>query len=221
MHRAPTRLSVGICDRHEITVAGLAKTLAEHDIDVYATAAERDSALRLATRARGRVVLVDVDLPPDAAGDVIAAVIEHGGRPIAMGVSGEPEVLFRSLRAGATGYLTKDLPANAWAEAVRAASRGEPALSRAMTSLLIDEFRTLRSADQFTRLLPSDRRLTAREWDVLELVAEGKTNRAVAQDLSISIQTVRTHVSNILAKLETPNRSAATATYHQLRAIRS
>lgn len=220
MTQAP-RVSVGICDRHEITVAGLAKTLAEHDIEVFATAATRESALSLASRSSGRVVLVDVDLAPEgAAGEVIAAVLENGGRPIAIGVSGEPEILFRALRWGVCGYITKDLPGRAWAEAVRAAARGESALSRAMTGLLIDEFRTLRAPDEFSSLLPSNRRLTTREWEVLERVAEGKTNRVVASELSISVQTVRTHVSNILAKLETPNRSAATATYYQLRAIR-
>jgi DNA-binding NarL/FixJ family response regulator len=67
--------------------------------------------------------------------------------------------------------------------------------------------------------LPSDRRLTPREWDVLHCVARGDTNRAVASELSISVETVRTHVSNILAKLEAPSRSAAAAKYHQLRVI--
>jgi len=65
--------------------------------------------------------------------------------------------------------------------------------------------------------LPSNRRLTKREWEVLSCIAEGYTNRRVAAQLSISMETVRTHVSNILAKLETPNRSAAAAKYHQLR----
>ena len=68
-------------------------------------------------------------------------------------------------------------------------------------------------------LLPSDRRLTRREWDVLQYVARGDTNRRVASELSISVETVRTHVSNILTKLDAPSRSAAAARYHQLRAI--
>ena len=70
-------------------------------------------------------------------------------------------------------------------------------------------------------LLPSARRLTQREWEVLALIADGKTNRSVACDLSISVQTVRTHVSNILAKLEAPNRSAAAAKYQQLQTVRT
>jgi DNA-binding NarL/FixJ family response regulator len=101
---------------------------------------------------------------------------------------------------------------------VRAAARGEATISRAMTGMLVTEFRALASVPPSGQLMPSDRRLTKREWQVLELVAQGKTNRNVAGDLSISVQTVRTHVSSILAKLETPNRSGAAATYQRLRA---
>jgi DNA-binding NarL/FixJ family response regulator len=68
-------------------------------------------------------------------------------------------------------------------------------------------------------ILPSERRLTRRELDVLECVARGQTNRNVAMELSISVETVRTHVSNILAKLEAPSRTAAAARYHQLTAV--
>jgi DNA-binding NarL/FixJ family response regulator len=138
-----------------------------------------------------------------------------------MGVGGELDRMFEALRWGAAGYLTKDLPIDAWVQAVRAAIRGEAPLSRAMISALVTEFRNQDSRLPMVELLPSARRLTQREWEVLALIADGKTNRSVAGDLSISVQTVRTHVSNILAKLEAPNRSAAAARYQQLRAVRS
>ena len=89
-----------------------------------------------------------------------------------------------------------------------------------MTSALVDEYRAISLATPLGEVLPSDRRLTRREWQVLELIAEGKTNRSVATDLSIAEETVRTHVSKILSKLETPNRSAAAARYHRLRAAK-
>ena len=131
------------------------------------------------------------------------------------------DTMFRALRWGAAGYLTKDLPIDAWVQAVRAAIRGEAPLSRAMISALVAEFRNQESRMPMVELLPSARRLTQREWEVLALIAHGKTNRNVACDLSISVQTVRTHVSNILAKLEAPNRSAAAAKYQQLQAVRA
>ena len=86
-------------------------------------------------------------------------------------------------------------------------------------SFQIDDLTRLNSVAAILEYLPSNRRLTKREWEVLSCIAEGYTNRRVAAQLSISMETVRTHVSNILAKLETPNRSAAAAKYHQLRSV--
>jgi DNA-binding NarL/FixJ family response regulator len=88
-------------------------------------------------------------------------------------------------------------------------------LSRALTARLVDAYRT-RTNSRLLGLLPSDNRLTSREWEILRLVAQGKTNRSVAQELCISVETVRTHMSNILSKLDAPNRSAAAVKYHQL-----
>jgi DNA-binding NarL/FixJ family response regulator len=213
---------VSICDSHEIAMAGLSSTLTEHGLEVVATAYDRIQGLALAAASAGLVVLVDIDLRGGdrAAGDVIEQVLAAGGIPIATGVSGESEVFLRALRFGARGYLTKDLPTRAWADAIRAAERGEALICRAMTSALVDEYRAISQATPLGEVLPSDRRLTRREWQVLELVAEGKTNRSVATDLSIAEETVRTHVSKILSKLETPNRSAAAARFHRLRAAK-
>jgi DNA-binding NarL/FixJ family response regulator len=88
-----------------------------------------------------------------------------------------------------------------------------------MTTLLVQRFRDDASRLTLPAILPSERRLTRRELDVLECIALGHTNRRVAAELSISVETVRTHVSNILAKLEAPSRSAAAARYHQLTAV--
>lgn len=222
MNEAQHTLSAGICDSNEIALAGLTAALRAASIHVYATGSNHPSAMVVAGRSTGRVVLVDVELDgsPTAAGEVIAAVAAAGGIPIATGVSGDPATLFRVLRWGASGYLTKDLPLHAWTETIRAAARGEAPISRSMTGALISEFRTLAAATPAAELMPSDRRLTRREWQVLELIALGRTNRGVAGDLSISVQTVRTHVSNILAKLEAPNRSAAAAAYQRLHLVK-
>jgi NarL family two-component system response regulator LiaR len=89
-------------------------------------------------------------------------------------------------------------------------------MSSELTARVIEAYREMLSSRDLVGLRPSDARLTSREWDVLTRVAEGKTNRAVAAELFISVETVRTHVSNILTKLQAPNRSAAAAKYHQL-----
>ena len=219
MNSEPSASTVAVCDASEIARVGIARSLESHGLAVVAEAGDRRTALRLATDRGAAVVLVDMSLPPApaAAVEVIAATTRAGSIAIAVGVEGTPDRVFTALRGGASGYLTKDLPSSAWAGAIQAALRGEAPLSRAMTALLIERFREQALRAPLAELLPSDRRLTRRELDVLECVARGQTNRAVASELSISVETVRTHVSNILTKLEAPSRSAAAARYHELR----
>jgi DNA-binding NarL/FixJ family response regulator len=220
MERTQQDIAVAICDAGEIARVGISRSLARHGFHVVAEAGDRVAALRLARSGKSAVILVDMNLPPvpDAAFEVIAAANDAGTIVIAVGVEGAPEGLFTALRAGAAGYLTKDLPSSSWAGAIHAAVRGETPISRAMTALLVQRFRHDAERVPVSAILPSDRRLTRRELDVLKLVAMGHTNRRVAAELSISVETVRSHVSNILAKLEAPTRSAAAARYHELTA---
>jgi DNA-binding NarL/FixJ family response regulator len=219
MHPEMHAASIVVCDASEISRVGIARSLELHDLPVVAEASDHASALDLAAAGRADVVLVDMGLPraPDAAFEVIAAARRAGAIPIAIGIGGTTDGVFAAIRAGAAGYLTKDLPSSAWAGAIKAATRGEAPLSRAMTALLVQRFCDQAAAAPLAELLPSDRRLTRREWEVLRCLARGDTNRGVAAELSISVETVRTHVSNILMKLEAPSRSAAAAKYHQLR----
>jgi DNA-binding NarL/FixJ family response regulator len=219
---SPHALAVAVCDHHEIALAGLISTITAHGFTLHGSAMDGESGLSVAATSNGCIVLVEMALPPSpgAAAAVIEEVAASGGIPIGMGTSAAPEAMFSALRAGAIGYLTKDMPIRAWGEAILAASRGEALLSRTMTGLLIAEYRHQMRSAPAAQLLPSDRRLTRREWQVLELVADGKSNQRVARDLSISVDTVRTHVSHILAKLDTPNRSAAAARFQHLRAAR-
>jgi len=213
-------ITVAICDAGEISRVGISRSLARHGIDVVAEAGDRATALQIARSGQAAVVLVDLGLPPalEAAFDVVAAANDAGSIPIAVGVDGAPDGLFMALRSGAAGYLTKDLPSSSWVGSITAAVRGETALSRAMTAMLVARFREETSRAPVAAILPSDRRLTRRELDVLRYVAQGYTNRRVAEELSISVETVRSHVSNILAKLEAPSRTAAAARYHELTA---
>ena len=189
---------------------------------LHGSAMDGESGLAVAATSNGCIVLVDMALPPSpgAAEAVIELAAASGGVPIGMGTTAAPQAMFAALRAGAIGYLTKDMPIREWGDAIEAAARGEALLSRSMTGLLIAEYRHQMRSVPAGELLPSDRRLTRREWQVLELVADGKSNQRVAHDLSISVETVRTHVSHILAKLDTPNRSAAAARFQHLRTVR-
>ena len=212
---------MAVCDAGEISRVGIARSLARHGLHVVAEVGDSTKAISVVRSGRAAVVLVDMHLPPkpDAAAQVLDAATASGTIGIAVGVEGTPDDLFTALRAGAAGYLTKDLPSSAWAGAIAASVRGETPISRAMTAFLVQHFKHEADRMALPAILPSERRLTRRELDVLECVARGQTNRNVAMELSISVETVRTHVSNILAKLEAPSRTAAAARYHQLTAV--
>ncbi|HEY0387108.1 MAG TPA: response regulator transcription factor [Gaiellales bacterium] len=220
MHGAPDTIAVSICDSQELSLRGLEWSLRDSGFQIVGTATRAESAIGLAARAKGAVVLVDLSLEPAPRGALFAiqAIAGAGGTVIATGVDGAAEPMLSAIRAGAMGYLTKDMPVQTFTDAIRAAARGEATLTRRMTAELLAEFRAQAASAPLAELLPSQRRLTEREWDVLERIASGMTNRGVAAELSISVETVRTHVSHILAKLEAPNRSAAAARYQQLRA---
>jgi DNA-binding NarL/FixJ family response regulator len=203
---------VAICDPSEIARLGIARVLQAEGLSVVGCAGDAGAAAMLLGH-KPAVLLVDVS----CAGleDLIQRATGQGCIVIGTGVEAGDDRAFAGLVAGASGYLTKDLPARAWAEAVRAALRGEAPLSRAMTARLVAAYRS-RVAGAPLSLMPSETRLTKREWEILGRVAAGETNRAVAEQLCISVETVRTHVSSILTKLEAPNRSAAAVKYHQL-----
>jgi DNA-binding NarL/FixJ family response regulator len=197
---------------------GIALALERAGLSVFGIAAHREAALDL---ARGRPEVLLIDLAMSGWDDVIHAAVDSESRVIAVGSVTAADDALAAIRAGACGYLMKTLPVAAWVEAIRAAMRGEAALSRSMTAHLVDAFRkqaTAPALDDLAMHLPSAQRLTRREWEVLGKISEGVTNRQVAGELCLSVETVRTHVSNILAKLDAPNRAAAAAKYQHLRA---
>jgi len=196
---------------------GIALALERAGLSVCGTAADPESARELASAAPD-VLLVDLALP--GWGQLIEAAVDAGSKVIAVGFATAADDALIAIRAGACGYLMKNLPVAAWVEAIRAAMRGEVALSRSMTAELVNAFRKQAqepTGEDLAIHLPSAHRLTRREWEVLGKIAEGVTNRQVAGELCLSVETVRTHVSNILAKLEAPNRAAAAAKYQRLR----
>lgn len=205
-----------VCDSSEIARLGIAAALRPFGVEAVATAGSAASALAQLQRTEIDVVLIDVAMPDME--QVVRRAVDREVTVIGIGVQAEPERPFTALIAGALGYLTKDQPAQQWADGIEAALRGEAPIPAVMTARLVKAYRdgSGRGGADLGRLVPSENRLTRREWEILTRVAEGKTNRAVAAELFISVETVRTHVSSILSKLQTPNRSAAAAKYHAL-----
>jgi two-component system NarL family response regulator len=125
-------------------------------------------------------------------------------------ISDEEEDLFEAIRAGASGYLLKDIPLDEVAEVVRAVYDGQSLINPSMAGKLLTEFATLAKRDDEERAqqIPAPK-LTDREMQVLKLVARGMNNRDIAKELFISENTVKNHVRNILEKLQIHSRMEA------------
>jgi len=205
------RVRVMICDDHALFRRGLVMVLeAENDIDVVGEAEDGEDAVRKVGEFVPDVVLMDVRMPGldgiEAARRIGEAV--PSTKIIMLTVSDEESDLYEAIKAGATGYLLKEISIEEVAAAVRAVVAGQSLISPSMASKLLTEFTNLsKRADERTTV-PTPR-LTDRELEVLRLVAQGKSNREIAGDLFISENTVKNHVRNILEKLHLHTRMEA------------
>ena len=201
-------LRVLIADDHPMARVGVRIALERGGFKVCAEAADADSAIDAAERELPDICLLDIQMP----GSGIHAAEEIGKRVpdsaiVMLTVSRIDTDLFDALRAGATGYLLKDIDPTRLPLVLRRVLDGEAALPRHLVALVIDEFR------ERGRRRPLLKRrgvvLTDREWEVLELMSHGLTTFEIADRLFIEPVTVRTHVSAILKKLHVSSRKAA------------
>ncbi len=205
-----SNLRILLVDDHEVVRVGL-KTLIERHagFEVVAEAASQHEAVEKALQYLPDVVVMDIRL---AGGSGIEAceeiMTELPDTKVVMLTSyAEDEMLFSAIRAGAVGYVLKQVGGNEVIRAIESASRGEATLDPSLTQRVFDEMR--RSIKQEEASAFND--LTAQEMHVLALIAEGKTNREIAEALYLSEGTVRNYVSGILSKLEVANRAEAAA----------
>jgi DNA-binding NarL/FixJ family response regulator len=199
---APIR--VLLVDDHEMVAESFRRVLdAQHDIEVVGVRGSADAAVSAATELRPDVVIMDYVLP-DTDGVWAATQIRSvlpDAKVVLLTGSGMPEVLDLALGAGCAGYLEKTSALHELAPAVRAAAAGELVLSPEQAVRHIRD-RSLR---------PATVTLTAREVEVLRLVSEGLSNKAIAVRLTLSLNTVRTHVQRVLMKLEAHSKLEAVA----------
>jgi DNA-binding NarL/FixJ family response regulator len=196
-------IKVLVADDHQLMREGTAALIgADERIEVVGLARDGAEAVALAERRRPDVVLLDLNMPGVGGLEACARLRKNGGPEVLMlTVSDEEPDLYAALRVGAAGYLTKDMPPAELIEAVLAVARGEPRIAPAMASRMLDE---LSEPDPLESL-------SARERDVLALIAEGLRNREIAERLVISEPTVKTHVRHVLEKLRFRNRAEAAA----------
>lgn len=203
-------LRVVIADDHAPTRAGVRQALEADGCQVVAAVADGPKSVAAALEHRPDVCLLDIHMPGGgikAASQITSALPDTA--VVMLTASRDDEDLFDALRAGASGYLLKDMDPDRLAAALRGVMAGEAALPR---SLALKVMRQLQSPGR-RRLLSSRgspvSKLTSREAEVLELMAGGLTTQQISDKLFVGQVTVRTHVSNVLKKLRVPDREGA------------
>lgn len=191
----------------------------EPDLMVVGTAVNGREALDAVERLRPDVVLMDVRMPVM---DGVAATRELSARFPDIGVIilttfDDDEYLFEGLKAGARGYLLKDISSDEMAQAVRAVAAGQALIQPSIARKVVAEFSRMASAPQMPQVLAEP--LTEREREVLRALAAGLSNREIADQLVITEGTVKNHVSNILAKLDVRDRTQAVLKAQSMRLI--
>ena len=202
-----------IVDDHALFRRGLEMVLAaEDDIELVGEASDGTEAVEKAGEALPDVVLMDIRMPKSSGIEACRAMKEvaPSSKIVMLTISDEEEDLFEAIRAGASGYLLKDIPLDEVAEVVRAVFGGQSLINPSMAGKLLTEFATLAKRDDEERAqqVPAPK-LTDREMQVLKLVARGMNNRDIAKELFISENTVKNHVRNILEKLQIHSRMEA------------
>ena len=210
-------LRVMLVDDHALVRSAVRGALAAPDIEVVAEASSAEAAVDEALRVRPDVLLLDVDMPGMSGLQLIRELRPRlpDTQIVMLSVSGDDRNVLEAMRHGAVGYLTKDLGPEALQRAVRGIRKGDLAMSRRMAARTLRRFieggSAVADADSALSALSS------RELQVLGNLADGLTDREIADALVISPRTVESHVSSILRKLEVRNRAEAALRYREAR----
>jgi DNA-binding NarL/FixJ family response regulator len=196
-----------IVDDHPVVRDGLRGMLeSDPELSVVGEAADGAEALELAAQLAPDVILMDLRMPGMDGASAIRALTERDAttRVLVLTTYDTDHDVVPAIEAGATGYLLKDAPRDALLRAVRAAQRGETVLAPSVATRLVSKLRG-----------PATETLSARELEVLTLVAQGETNGAIASRLFLSEATVKTHLLHIYAKLDVNDRASAVAAAYE------
>ena len=207
-----------LVDDHEVVRLGL-KALLEHDpnFEVVAEAASAKEAIENTSRYHPDIVLMDIRLPGTSGIEACEEIIRDypDTRVVMLTSYAEDEMLFSAIRAGASGYVLKQIGGDDLKRALESVGRGESMLDPAVTQRVFQEVRRAVKEEEASAFA----NLSQQEKHVLQLVSEGKTNREIAKALYLGEGTVRNYMSSILSKLGVSNRAeaAAYAVQHSLR----
>ena len=207
-------IRVLVADDQAMVRAGFRMLLAhEPDIEVVAEAGNGRDAVQQAARFDPTVVLMDIRMPEldglEATRRILAA--DAAARVLILTTFDLEEYIYEALRAGASGFVLKDDPAEQLIAAIRTVAAGDALLSPAVTTRVIEQFTRIPRHEPS----PAIAELSARELDVLRLIARGLSNAEIGQELFISETTVKTHVTHILQKLDLRDRVQAVVLVYQ------
>jgi DNA-binding NarL/FixJ family response regulator len=214
-------IRVVIADDQQLVRAGFRMILAtQPDIEVVGEAADGAAAVALATSLEPDVILMDIQMPDidgiEATRRVLARETGRVPRVLILTTFDLDEYVYDALRAGASGFLLKDVPPHQLATAIRTVGDGDALLSPRITRRLIEEFAARRASRKAHEDLAA---LSPRELEVFRLLAKGMSNREIADHLIVGETTVKTHVARILAKLGARDRVQAVVIAYETGAV--
>jgi DNA-binding NarL/FixJ family response regulator len=203
------RVRVLVVDDHAMFRSGVRAEIGTA-VDVVAEAEDVDQAVAAVLHHRPDVVLLDVHLPGGGGVEVLRQAAAHGAtsRFLALSVSDAPQDVIGVIRAGARGYVTKTITGPELVTAIGRIADGDAVFSPRLAGFVLDAFA---GAAQVPSVDPELDRLSAREREVMRLIARGYAYKEVARELFISVKTVETHVSSVLRKLQLSSRHELTA----------
>lgn len=199
-----------IADDHPPQRLGVKAALEAGGFDVVAEAGDATTAFEAAAEHKPDVALLDIHMPGNGLA-AAAKIAKHLPETavVMLTVSRNDEDLFQALRVGASGYLLKDIDADELPEALKGVLRGEAAIPRTLVTRLMEEFRGPSRKRKLPLLGRKGVELTSKEWEVLDLMREGHSTAEMAERLFVSPVTIRTHVAQILKKLQVKSRADA------------
>jgi two-component system NarL family response regulator len=196
-----------LVDDHILFREGLMALLnSQNDLQVVAEAGSVHDAIQIAQRVEPDLVLMDFSLPDGDGTDAARVILADcpSTMIVFLTIHDAPDLLYKAIRSGARGYLVKNLPVNKLLASIRALEHGEAAISRTMTSMILEEFARLRPPEEPAQAALAD--LTMRELDILRELGMDASNQEIATRLSISESTVKNHIHSLLVKLNQHNR---------------
>ncbi len=205
-------IKILIADDHQLFREGLARVLNDMpEMTVVASASNGEEAIARAAETKPNVILMDLNMPVLDGVEATRRlrVTQPQSHILMLTVSEQEQHLFAAIRAGARGYLLKSMASDDLIDAIRRANAGEAIVAPSMAVKLLDEFAALSSAGQWRESGGED--LSAREREVLRLIAQGLSNKEIGAALSLSPHTIKSHLRSILDKLQLRNRAEVAA----------